>query len=306
MKMAVVGAGAMGSIFAARFVEGGHETVLVDVAAPLVDRINSEGVTIVQGDKEVVTRIPATTDPSTVGRVEVAVFCVKCYQTEAAAELARPLVGPETVAASLQNGWGNGDVLARTIPADQIVVGVTYNSGTVLGPARVDHSGAGATTVGSFTEKHTEGAERLAAALRHGGLDATVAVPIRPEIWKKLILNAASLPTAALTGMSSGALVEHECMRELVSQVTRESVAVARALGYEVDEEERLHHILELARGSQRKASMLQDFEAGRRTEIDVITGAVVRAATETRVPVPANRALMALVQGWEIQRGLR
>ena len=92
MKIAVVGAGAMGAIFGARFVQGGHDTVLVDVAAPLVERINADGVTIVRGDEETVTRVPATGDPAAVGPVDLVVFCVKCYHTESAAELARPLV----------------------------------------------------------------------------------------------------------------------------------------------------------------------------------------------------------------------
>jgi 2-dehydropantoate 2-reductase len=139
MKIAVIGAGAMGSIFGARFTQAGHDTVLVDVATPLVDAINSDGVTILRGDDETTTRVPATTDPASVGEVDVVVFCTKCYHTAPAAEGARPLVGPDTVVASLQNGWGNGDVLAAVYPPEQIAVGVTYNSGLVQGPGRVLH-----------------------------------------------------------------------------------------------------------------------------------------------------------------------
>ena len=99
------------------------------------------------------------------------VFCVKCYHTESAAELARPLVSSETVVASLQNGWGNGDVLARAYAAEQLVVGVTYNSGTVLDTGRVAHPGVGPTTIGSFTDGATDAADRLAQALSDGGLE---------------------------------------------------------------------------------------------------------------------------------------
>lgn len=307
MRIAVVGAGAMGSIFGARFAQAGHDTVLVDVAAPLVERINDAGVTVVRGDEETVTRVPATSDPASVGPVDLVVFCVKCYHTESAAELARPLVGPDTVVASLQNGWGNGDVLAAAFPPEQVVVGVTYNSGTVLDVGRVAHPGVGPTTMGPFADGATAGAELLAGALADGGLEAAVAVPVRPEIWKKLILNAATLPTAALTGMNAGALTAHAEMRALVTDTAREAVAVARALGYEIDEDERvayIHGLLE--RAGPTKASMLQDFEAGRRTEIDVINGAVVRAADEHGVPVPLNRAFCRLVAGWESVRGLR
>jgi len=306
MRIAVVGAGAMGAIFGARFAQAGHDTHLVDVAVPLVDKINSDGITVVRGDDETVTQVPATTDPASVGPVDLVVFCVKCYHTPSAAEAARPLVDSSTVVASLQNGWGNGDVLAGVFPPEQIVVGVTYNSGTVLEIGRVAHPGVGPTTVGSFTDGKGGGPERLAETLTAGGLEATVASPIRPEIWKKLILNAATLPTAALIGMNAGALTAHPDMKQLVSETAREAVAVARALGYDIDEQERIdaiHGLLE--RAGPARGSMLQDFEAGRRTEIDVINGAVVRAAGDKDVPVPINRAFMALVKGWESQQGL-
>jgi 2-dehydropantoate 2-reductase len=305
MKIAVVGAGAMGSIFGARFHQAGHETVLVDVAQPLVDTINAEGVTVIRGDDETVTRVPATTDPGTVGSVDIVVFFTKCYHTAAAAEGARALVGPDTVIASLQNGWGNGDVLAAAFPPGQVVVGVTYNSGLLQGPGRVMHPAEQPTLVGSFSEGG-DGAARLAEALESAGLATTVASPVRPEIWKKLILNAATLPASALTGMTAGALGSSQDMLDLVSETTREAVAVARALGYDIDFDERIGTILGLVeKAGPTKASMLQDVEAGRRTEIDVINGAVVRAADEVGVAVPINRALMELIKGWETQRGL-
>jgi 2-dehydropantoate 2-reductase len=307
VKIAVVGAGAMGSIFGTRFHDAGHETVLVDVAQPLVDKINADGVTIVpkEGGERTV-RLPATTDPASVGPADLVVFFVKCYHTASAAESARPLVGPDTVVASLQNGWGNGDVLASVYPPQQVVIGVTYNSGTVLELGKVAHPGVGPTLMGHYEDNGTDGAARLAAAIADADLEAEVVAPVRPEIWKKLILNAATLPTASLTGMNAGALTQHEPMHELVTATAREAVAVARALGYDIDEEERVSYIHQLLeRAGPTRGSMLQDFEAGRRTEIDVINGAVVRAADEKDVPVPINRTFVALVKGWESTRGL-
>jgi 2-dehydropantoate 2-reductase len=106
--------------------------------------------------------------------------------------------------------------------------------------------------------------------------------------------------------MHAGALSEHEPMRELVIAVAHETTAVARAQGYDIDPQERVDVILALvARAGTAKGSMVQDFEAGRRTEIDVISGAVVRAADATGTPAPLNRALLALVKGWESMRGL-
>ena len=306
MRIAVVGAGAMGSIFAARLADAGNDVTLLDVAAPLVRKINAEGVAIVRGDETKVTYVPATTEPAEIGRVDATVFFVKCYHTAAAAELARPLVGPATTVASLQNGWGNGDVLAGIYPEAQIVVGVTYNSGLVVEPGVVMHPSDQPTLVGSFGNGDGGRAAALAGALEGAGLATTVATPVRPEIWKKLVLNAATLPASALTGSTAGSLWAHEPMRELVVDIAHETTAVANALGYAIDAGERIDTILALLeRAGATKGSMVQDFEAGRRTEIDVINGAVVRAADEHDVPVPLNRTLYRLVKGWEAQRGL-
>ena len=163
------------------------------------------------------------------------------------------------------------------------------------------------TLVGSFSDGTGDGPSRLAEALNDAGLEASVASPVRPEIWKKLILNAATLPTAALTGMHAGALTSSEDAHELVTDTAREAVTVAQALGYDIDADERvnaIHALLEKAGPS--KASMLQDFEAGRQTEVDVINGAVVRAADETGVDVPLNRALLAARQGLGVAPGSR
>ncbi len=307
MKIAVVGAGAMGSIFGARFAQAGHDTVLLDVSTPLVDSINAGGVTVVRGEDETTTRVPATSDFESVGPVDVVVFFVKCYHTSSAAEMARPLVGPGTAIASLQNGWGNGDVLAGVFPPEQIAVGVTYNSGLLQGPGRVVHPAEQPTFVGAFADGGSDdGPRRLAQALNDAGLVASVVSPVQPEIWKKLILNAATLPTAALTGMNAGALTACEDTHVLVTDTAGEAVSVAQALGYDIDAEERasaIHALLEKA--GPTKASMLQDFEAGRRTEIDVINGAVVKAAERVGIGVPLNRALVRLVKGWEFLRGL-
>jgi 2-dehydropantoate 2-reductase len=300
-----MGAGAMGSIFGAGFLEGGHETVLVDVARPLVDKINADGLTIVAKDgSERTVQIPATADPASVGPCDLVVFFVKCYHTASATVTARPLVDGKTVVASLQNGWGNGDVLAGAYDPAQVAVGVIYHSGTVLEPGKVAHPGVGPSYVGPYAEG--DSGKTVAEVLSTSGFEVHTPPKIRSEIWKKLILNAATLPTASLTGMNAGALTAHGQMKELVSEVAREAVAVARAQGFDIDEQERIdytHSLLEKAGPS--KASMLQDFEAGRQTEVDVINGAVVRAGETTGTPTPLNRAFVALVKGWESMRGL-
>lgn len=300
MKIAIIGAGAMGSIFGAALSESGHETTLVDVAEPLVEKINADGIVVESADSERTVRIAATTDPAEIGVVDLVVFFVKCYHTAAAAESARPLVGEGTIVASLQNGWGNGEILAEQFGAERLVVGVTYNSGTVRELGRVAHTGVAATLVGAY-EGSPDKAQPLADALNGAGFETSLSETIITEIWKKLILNAATLPTSALTGLSIAPLGEPGPTLDLVDELAIEATAVARARGYEIDPEERVEAINALLpRGGSGKASMLQDFEAGRRSEIDVINGAVVKAAAEAGIDVPLNRAMVGLVKGNE------
>jgi 2-dehydropantoate 2-reductase len=306
MRIAILGAGAMGSIVGAGVAEAGHETFLVDVAKPLVDKINVDGVTVRDKEgRERTVKVTATADHASVGPVDLVVVFVKGYHTEAAAAGAAPLVANETVVASLQNGWGNEEVLAGHFGADRIVAGVTYNSGTVLELGKVAHTGVGPTFVGPFEGASLDGAKRLGEALTSASFEVVVTEAILTELWKKLILNAA-LPASALTGLRTGALGEPGPMLDLVDTVAREATAVARAAGYEIDAGERIDLIHGLlSRGGDGKASMLQDFEAGRQSEIEVITGAVLREAEVHDIDVPINRALFALVKGHERAHGI-
>lgn len=306
MTVAIVGGGAMGGIFAARLVESGTDAVLIDVDAALVDAINADGVAVAGEGGDRVVRVSATRDPASVGVVDAVLFFVKCYHTRVAAELARPLVGPDTTVVSLQNGWGNGDVLADALGAERLVVGVTYNSGTVLGIGRVGHTAAGITFLGPFASDDLGPATAFGAVLEAAGFEVTVTAAVRTEVFKKLVLNCATLPTAGLTGLVTGAIGEDETLLALTDDLAAEAAAVARAGGVDIDTEERIEVIrANLRNGGSGKASMLQDLEAGRRTEIDVINGAIVRAADEHGIATPVNRALLAIVKGLERARGL-
>jgi 2-dehydropantoate 2-reductase len=308
VRIAVMGAGAMGGILGATLAEGGSDVTLVDISKVVIERIASDGVVVRRGGEERRVRVAATNDPEQVGPVDLVLFFVKCYHTESAAQLAQPLVGSDTLVATLQNGWGNGDVLARHFDPERMIIGITYHSGTSGGPGVVLHTNMtdAPTLVGPYNGTDTTNAGRLARAIVDGGLRAEATPDIRSEVWKKLVLNSSSLPTSALTRLTAGALGSNERLTEVVNALARETVAVGRASGLHVDEDERISAIhATLIGAGDGKASMLQDVEGDRRTEIDVINGAVVRAAEERGIEVPLNRAMVALVKGYEIAQGL-
>jgi 2-dehydropantoate 2-reductase len=301
MTVAVVGGGAMGGVWAAAISATGRPVVVIDAAPAVVEAINTSGLIVESARGTQTAHVRATTRPAEVGPVDVIFFFVKAQHTAQAADQAAPLIGPETTAVSLQNGWGNADVLAQRIPPQQLVIGVSYHSATVLAPGHIAHTGTGPTFVGPYADAALGRADAVYSLLQSTGIEVTLTPDIRTEIWKKLILNSATLATSALTGLRAGNLDQGTRMRELIDALAAESVAVARAQGYEIDLDERLQRIHSILAGAGNgKASMLQDVEQHRKTEIEVINGAIVRAAERCGIPVPFNRAMVALIDGLE------
>lgn len=306
MRVAIVGAGAMGGLWAARLAAAGASVTIVDVSAALVSAVKADGLSVQTSEGTETAHPEAVTDAAAVGPADIVFFFVKAQHTASAAASARPLAGPDTIVVSQQNGWGNADVLAGVYPPARIVIGVTYHSATVLGPGRVAHTGQGPTVVGPYEDgADLDHANRVGELLSQAGIDTAVTATVKTEVWKKLILNAATLPTASLTLLRAGALGEPGPMLDLVDAVASEAVAVARAQGYDIDRQERIARIHTVMAGAgQGKGSMLQDVEARRKTEIEVINGAVVRAAAQAGIDVPLNKAMVALIGG--LERGWR
>ncbi len=299
MRIAVLGGGgAMGGLFGGWLQRSGQDVALIDVSPESVPAINDAGLSIEEKDGNVaVIPVRATNDPKSVGPVDLIVNFVKCYHTEAAVGAAKSMLGPETSVLTLQNGWGNAERIAKIIGEDRVLVGLTYHSGTLLGPGRVKHSGAGTTYIGELNGRETPRLQRAAAALREAGFETTISPRILDEIWKKLALNACTLPTAALLRFFAHELVLYDDARQVMAVILREVVAVAKAQGVALDYDERWQAITELlARAVGGKASMLQDVEAARRTEIEVINGAIVDAGRKTGVPTPVNETMVSLI----------
>jgi 2-dehydropantoate 2-reductase len=299
VRIAVLGGcGAMGGLFGGYLARAGEEVVLIDVATPAVEAIGRTGLVIEErdGSKNQI-EVAATTAPETVGPVDLIVNFVKCYHTDTAVKAAMPMVGPQTAFLSLQNGWGNADRIAAVAGRERVIVGLTYHSATLVGPGHVRHPGVGVTHIGELDGNDTPRLQAATAAFRRAGLDVVPSSRILDEIWKKLALNACTLPTAALLRFHANELNQHEGTRALMRALLDEVAAVAKAQGIALDADERwpaITGLLDRAIGA--KASMLQDVEAGRRTEIDVINGAIVEAGRRLGIPTPFNDGMVWLV----------
>jgi 2-dehydropantoate 2-reductase len=301
LRTAIVGAGAMGSVFGGAIAEQGGDVLLVDVAQEHVDAITARGLAIEERDGSTrVIAVRATTDPAAEPAADIVAVFVKGYHTSSALDLGAPLIGSDTVVVSLQNGWGNGDVIAERMPPERIVVGISYHSAAVLGPGRVAHTASGPVTVGPFSGDDLGRASMVAGVLRAAGFEVEITAEVREQIWKKLVLNAAALPVAALTALVAGGLAAQPAW-DLVGTLASETIAVGRAIGISLDREtelEHIRHVLEAA--GDTKASMLQDVEAGKRTEIETINGAVSRLGRAAGVETPLNDAMVCLIRAYE------
>jgi 2-dehydropantoate 2-reductase len=179
-----------------------------------------------------------------------------------------------------------------------VMVGLTYHSGTLLGPGRVKHSGIGMTHVGELNGSQSARLDAAVTAFRRAGIETSSASRIVDEIWKKLALNVCTLPTAALLHFPAHELIEHQGTIALMEGLLAEVVAVAKAQGINLDHAERWQAITGLLRQAiGARASMLQDVEANRQTEIDVVNGAIVEAGRRHSLPTPLNDAMVWMVK---------
>jgi 2-dehydropantoate 2-reductase len=300
MKIAVLGGGgAMGGLFGGYLARAGEDVVLVDVSQPSVDAINRDGLAIEEKDGSTVRlRVKASSKPIDVGPVDLIVNFVKCYNTEAAVTAAAPMLGASTAILTLQNGWGNADRIAAAAGKSRVMVGLTYHSGTLLGPGRVKHSGIGMTHVGELDGSKSRRLESAVEAFRKAGIETAASSRIIDEIWKKLALNVCTLPTSALLHFPAHELIQHEGTIALMQGLLDEVVTVAKAQGIDLDRAERWQAITSLLKQAiGARASMLQDVEANRQTEIDVVNGAIVEAGKRHSAPTPLNDAMVWMVK---------
>jgi len=304
-RIAMVGAGAVGGTLGFLLAEAGYDVTLVDVDAAKVALIRDEGLTVIMPAGDERHRLmKATTDPAEVGVVDLVQISVKGYQTTAAAELARPLVGPHTYVLSLQNGLKNLRRIADVLPEAIVVGGVTAHSAMPLGPNVIKYNGGlGGISVGRFDGADDPGLEFLIEAFTAAGIDTTrIAGDVRIPIWRKLLANVSCNAVAALTGFTGAQLVGFAPTNELIRALAEETAEVAHAQGFDFAELEYAGDfaIKALSGVGDNKISMLQDVEAGRRTEIGTLNLAVVERGEEFGVDTPLNWMIGILVQALE------
>ncbi len=301
MRVCVVGCGAVGGLFAANLAQlDDVEVWAYDVWQEHVDAINHDGLTLT-GAGAVVGRLRATVDPAEIPSCDFGIVATKSMHTAGAVDAVAHAFR-EGCVCSVQNGVGNEEAIAERV--ERVIRGTTFPAGKVVAPGRVQWDVKGDTTIGPFEPRPAPMSEieRLAEACTRAGMPTKAVTDARGPQWRKLIFNAATNPIGALTGLTHGRVCEDPALRALVTALVDEgkAVAAAQSIDLDADPEELIDYAARPEVAYDHKASMLQDVEGRRQTEIDFLNGGVARFGREHGVPTPLNDAVFALIKGVE------
>jgi len=297
MKVAVMGAGAVGCYYGGMLARAGHDVVLIG-RPQHVEAIRRNGLHLELQDNDSHVPLEASTEPAAVAGAALVLFCVKSTDTDRAAAALKPHLAPDALVLSLQNGVDNAERL-RAALQQEVAAAVVYVATEMAGPGHVRHHGRGELVI-----EPSSASEKVAAALIDAGVPTEVSTNVRGALWAKLILNCAYNALSAIAQLPYGKLVQVEGVTTSMRDVVAECVAVAHADGVTLPDgvDAAVKRIAETMAGQF--SSTAQDLARGKPSEIDHLNGYVARRGDALRVPTPANRMLHTLVKLLESKAG--
>jgi 2-dehydropantoate 2-reductase len=301
MKIAIVGCGAMGSVYAALLASAGNDVLAIDPWEAHVNAIVREGLRVEGASGDRTVRIRALTRAPE-ERMDLAIVASKAAHVAGAAQEARKLLGPDTVVLTIQNGLGSADTVAEIVGADRLAVGIAAAFGaSVRSPGHVHHNGMEVVRMGPYAGLAVDRLERVAAVWREAGFRAEAVPDVAAMQWEKLICNVAYSAPCALTGLTIGEVMDDPGVGAVSRGAAQEAWRVALARGIAVSVQDPVEHVRAFgARIPHAKPSVLLDHEERRQSEIDVINGAIPREAAKAGMEAPVNAMITTLVKGKE------
>ena len=295
MRIAIMGSGGIGGYYGARLAQNGEDVVFVARGAHL-DAMRSNGLQIRdrKGDFAI-NPVQATDDPASIGPVDVVLLCVKLYDTEASAKLVKPLLGPDSVVVTLQNGVEAPDIVARVIGPGRTIGGAAYISSTIEAPGIIRHNNDLARIdIGEPDGPVSDRLRTLAAAFNSAGFTTNAVDDMAALLWTKFVLLASNSGMASLTRQDSGAFISDPAIELVWRRALAETAAVGRAKGVALDDDIAESCVKWVRDNPPIKPSMLVDLERGRPLELDWLTGTIHRLGLETAVPTPTHDTIYA------------
>lgn len=303
MRIAVIGAGAMGSIYGGRL-SLKNEVYLIDTNKNVIDGINQNGLVLEENNQDNKYFPKAVSSSEGLEPVDLIILFVKALYSRAALEANKKIIAPKTYLMTLQNGSGHEDILSEFVSRERIIIGTTEDNGAVLSPGHVRHGGKGNTNVGMLVED-TEGfLTKVKEAFDSCGFNVKIHANIQQLIWNKLFVNVAFSAVTGILKCEMGFIANCEYAMNLSKSLLHEAVTVARALGLEADEEKILNEIKSVSENSPNGVtSICADLRAGRKTEVDTISGSVVRAAKKCGIEVPCHEFIVNMIHAMEMEK---
>ncbi|MDI9493560.1 MAG: ketopantoate reductase family protein [Bacillota bacterium] len=305
MKIAIIGAGAMGCLYGAKLsTVPGIEIYLLDVWKEHVDAINANGILMEeQGDFITYRNVKASTVAEDAGTCDLAVIFVKSTLTSSAVQSNKAVFGPETIALTLQNGLGNIELIKEVVGESNVIAGTTAHGATMLGPGRIRHAGSGKTIIGELNGAMTQRIQQIAQTFREAGMETELSDNVYGLVWDKLLVNVGINALTGITKLLNGELLEHPEIVELLEDAVSEGKEVALAQGIKLGFPDPVAHTKDVCKATAtNKSSMLQDVLNHKKTEIDIINGAVVREGKKVNIATPVNKTLTNLIKFIEKQ----
>jgi 2-dehydropantoate 2-reductase len=301
VNIAILGAGAMGSVYGA-FLAGQPENkvTLINTWKEHIEAINQRGLIIISnGNPDLVVKsLSAVTSPQGLPPQDLVLVCVKATATQEAMTQGLGLVGPSTVVLTLQNGLGNIEKLCRVLNPKQVMAGVNSYASSVKGPGEVILAARGEAVFGELDGHETGRLKNIKETFERASLSVNLTSNVKNRIWTKLISNIAINALAAILDVKNGELLNHPESEVLMIEAINEAVAVAKAEGVTLETDDPVAYSKKVCHNSRENiCSMLQDVRAKKKTEIDVINGAIVELATKYHIPTPINLVLTNLIK---------
>jgi 2-dehydropantoate 2-reductase len=298
LKVAVMGAGAVGCYYGGMLARGGHDVVLI--ARPQhVEAIGREGLRIETKTFDQRVRLAASTDPSAVRDADVVLFSVKSMDTESAGAQIRPYLSRDALVLCLQNGVDNADRLRSVLPPHQVAAAVVYVATEMAAPGHVRHHGRGELVI-----EPSSASQAVARALIAAGVPTEISDNVRGALWTKLVINCAYNAVSAIAQRPYGEAVQGEGVKDVMRDVVDECLGVAKAESVQLAAADVHTAVFKIAESMPAQySSTAQDLARGKRSEIDYLNGLVVRRGEALGIATPANRVLWALVKLLERKR---
>jgi 2-dehydropantoate 2-reductase len=298
MKIAIIGPGAMGCLFAGALARKGQEVWLLDKDPERAAKINSQGISCEGVSGSWKAAVKATNEPKQIKEPDLVIICVKTYDTKSAAISAKALLGPGTSVLTLQNGIGNIELISEVVGPERVIGGVTNLGVTLLDTGKVRHAGKGETVIGRLDGSITVDLREIREAFIKSGFETRISRDIKSFLWSKLIINVGINALCAITRLNNGKLLDYETSHKILKNAVNEAVKVAKRKRIKLSYEDPLTKVEAVCEATcANVCSMLQDVLKKRRTEIDSINGVIVRYAEELGIAAPTNTMLVDLVK---------